>query len=94
MTITSGDAVTDSIDETYVTATDGTRRRNHYALFMSWTRRIHMYADLFMLPWALLYGTSAMFFNHADLLPVHKVSELRIDALDSPVLAALPEPAV
>lgn len=27
-------------------------------------RRIHMFAGLFMLPWVLLYGTSALVFNH------------------------------
>jgi hypothetical protein len=29
-----------------------------------WIRRIHLFSGLFMLPWVLLYGFTAMLFNH------------------------------
>lgn len=32
---------------------------------MMWTRRIHLFSGLFMLPWVLLYGFTAMLFNHS-----------------------------
>jgi hypothetical protein len=69
-------------------------RGNLYGLFMRWTRRIHMYLGLFMLPWVLLYGTSALFFNHADLAADHVVRELRIPGNDGSALATLPAPSV
>ena len=69
MTDTIDDARTSAglIEDTYETGSDGVQRRRPYAVFMRWTRRVHMYAGLFMLPWVLMYGTSALFFNHADL---------------------------
>lgn len=32
--------------------------------WMKFVRRIHMFAGLFMLPWVLVYGVSALVFNH------------------------------
>ena len=32
---------------------------------MMWMRRIHLFSGLFMLPWVLLYGFTAMLFNHS-----------------------------
>jgi hypothetical protein len=31
---------------------------------MHWVRRIHLYSGLFMFPWVMLYGISALLFNH------------------------------
>jgi len=31
---------------------------------MKWMRRIHLYAGLLLLPWVLLYATTACIFNH------------------------------
>ncbi len=36
---------------------------------MRWIRRIHLYAGLLMFPWVLLYGFTALLFNHSTLLP-------------------------
>jgi hypothetical protein len=69
---------------------DPSRGGKFYGLFMRWTRRIHMYLGLFLLPWVLLYGTSALFFNHADFLADHVVRELRIPGNDGSALATLP----
>lgn len=32
--------------------------------WMLWTRRIHLYSGLFLIPWAALYGVTALLFNH------------------------------
>lgn len=32
--------------------------------WMLWTRRVHLYSGLFLLPWAALYGVTALLFNH------------------------------
>lgn len=36
---------------------------------MKLIRRIHLYAGLLMFPWVLLYGFTALLFNHSTLLP-------------------------
>ena len=33
-----------------------------------WIRRIHLFSGLFMLPWVLLYGFTALLFNHPTYL--------------------------
>ena len=33
-----------------------------------WIRRIHLYSGLFMLPWVLLYGFTALLFNHPNTM--------------------------
>lgn len=79
--------------DTHVIDTDGVRRRRLTARLLRWNRRVHMYLGLFMLPWVLVYGCSALFFNHADLLPAHEVRRLSLDG-STGAFAQLPEPAV
>lgn len=31
---------------------------------MQWTRRLHLYTGLFLLPWVFLYGVTGVLFNH------------------------------
>lgn len=38
------------------------------AAIQMWIRRIHLFSGLFMLPWVLLYGFTAMLFNHPNWL--------------------------
>ncbi len=41
---------------------------------MIWIRRIHLFSGLFMLPWVLLYGFTALLFNHPTYMPGAKTS--------------------
>ncbi len=39
-------------------------RGRAYRVGMKWTRRIHLWSGLFLVPWVVLYGVSAYLFNH------------------------------
>jgi len=39
-----------------------------------WIRRIHLFSGLFMLPWVLLYGFTAMLFNHPNWMTDHRTT--------------------
>jgi len=39
-------------------------RRPWFREAMHWVRRIHLYSGLFMFPWVMLYGITALLFNH------------------------------
>lgn len=41
-----------------------TRKRKVMSQINIWIRRIHLFSGLFMLPWVLLYGFTALLFNH------------------------------
>jgi len=45
------------------------RRRSFSGAVMHWVRRIHLYSGLFMFPWVMLYGTTALLFNHPGAFP-------------------------
>jgi hypothetical protein len=45
------------------------RLRTRSNAAMKQVRRAHLYAGLFMTPWVLLYGATAMLFNHPDAFP-------------------------
>jgi hypothetical protein len=47
------------------------RRRPWMRVALQWIRRTHLYAGLFMLPWAMLYGVTAFLFNHPRAFPDH-----------------------
>ncbi|MEL7499768.1 MAG: PepSY domain-containing protein [Planctomycetota bacterium] len=40
------------------------RKKKVMSIVNMWIRRIHLFSGLFMLPWVLLYGFSALLFNH------------------------------
>lgn len=44
------------------------RRRKRYGASMKLTRRLHMYFGLVLTPFVLLYGVTAILFNHPTLL--------------------------
>src|SRR5687768_4458683 len=52
-----------------VAPTRSLRSRGGSSRAMYWIRRIHLYSGLFMFPWVMLYGVTALLFNHAGLLP-------------------------
>jgi len=47
---------------------------------MMWIRRIHLFSGLFMLPWVLLYGFTAMLFNHSTWFSDSQIESLSLDA--------------
>ena len=53
---------------------------------MTLTRRVHLYAGLFLLPWVFLYGATGAMYNHHDLFPYPTIET--VDVGDS--LAGLP----
>ena len=56
-----------------------------------WIRRIHLFSGLFMLPWVLLYGFTALLFNHPTYLPDSR-TEIEHFALTSGERQELPQP--
>ncbi len=52
-------------------------------------RRIHLYAGLFMLPWVLLYGFTAVLFNHPQMMTDSKTT-IHHFQLDPEQMAFLP----
>jgi hypothetical protein len=48
-------------------AMPSTRRRPLARAIVHWTRRLHLYSGLLMFPWVLLYGLTALLFNHVEL---------------------------
>ncbi len=56
---------------------------------MRLVRRVHLYSGLFLFPWVLLYGVTAMLFNHPGVLPDIAIESIPAAAPDSP-LSGLP----
>ena len=65
------------------------RRRKLSSRVNVWIRRIHLYSGFFMLPWVLLYGFTALLFNHPTYLTDSK-TEIEIFALADQALLLLP----
>ena len=51
--------------------------------FLKLLRRIHMYLGLLIFPWAILYGISGIYFNHAGLGKKPEVKRLKPQSLSS-----------
>jgi hypothetical protein len=47
---------------------DSRPRRNVWARVDRWVRTIHLYTGLFLMPWMMVYATSAMLLNHGPAL--------------------------
>lgn len=47
---------------------------------MMWTRRIHLFSGLFMLPWVLLYGFTAMLFNHSTWFSDSQIESVSLNS--------------
>ena len=57
---------------------------------MHWIRRIHLYSGLFMFPWVMLYGATALLFNHPRAFPDRAERSLnRQDFADTPLAQAI-----
>ena len=66
------------------------KRRRRFNAIMRPVRRVHMYLGLFMLPWMLVYGVSALLFNHPDLLADPRVVTIGPADVASTPLASIP----
>jgi hypothetical protein len=68
-------------------------RRPWHKAFLQLLRRVHLYAGLLMLPWAILYGVTAFLFNHPTVFADRpKIALGRAELQDTP-LADLPSSA-
>ncbi|MDA7979438.1 MAG: PepSY domain-containing protein [Pirellulales bacterium] len=73
------------------------RKKRHgklYGTTMRLIRRVHLYSGLFMLPFVLLYGISAVYFNHPGLISTSTTEYFDADTLASAGLQNLPEAEV
>ena len=67
-------------------AANSTRRKPKLGSRMTmWIRRIHLFSGLFMLPWVLLYGFTALLFNHPTYM---RGSDTSIDSFHVPLAEA------
>jgi len=60
---------------------------------MHWVRRIHLYSGLFMFPWVMLYGITALLFNHPGAFPDQPGRTLRLDDFRGTPLEDIADPA-
>ena len=69
------------------------RRRPWHKALLQLIRRVHLYAGLLMLPWALLYGITGFLFNHPGAFSDQtKIPFGAAEVQDTP-LANFPSPA-
>lgn len=68
------------------------RRRKIKNRIMKWLRRIHLYSGLFMLPWVLLYGVTALLFNHPTSFSPWEGTRFSAPPGDDDPFASLPGP--
>lgn len=71
-----------SMDESHARVTEALPQRTPPLRLTRLLRRGHMYAGLMFLPWVLLYGVTALFFNHPTVLT-------RRQTIDDDVSAAM-----
>ncbi|WP_406697720.1 hypothetical protein V5E97_02550 [Singulisphaera sp. Ch08] len=60
---------------------------------MYWTRRLHLYSGLFLFPWVMLYGVTALLFNHPEVFPDQFRRRLEAADVAGTGLDRLPAPA-
>jgi hypothetical protein len=53
------------------------RPRRVWPTALKWIRRIHLYSGIALLPWVLLYGVTALLFNHSSWLGADREFEVR-----------------
>src|SRR5688500_7345090 len=71
----------------------GGRRSALFRDAMHWVRRIHLYSGLFMFPWVMLYGITALLFNHPGAFPDQPGRTLRLDEFKGTPLEEIADPA-
>jgi hypothetical protein len=69
------------------------RRRPLSRELMHWLRRLHLFSGLFMLPWVMLYGLTALLFNHPGLLPDQPQRTMTLSDFASTPLSKPADPA-
>jgi hypothetical protein len=68
-------------------------RRPWFRDAMHWVRRIHLYSGLFMFPWVMLYGITALLFNHPGAFPDQPGRTLLLKDFQGTPLESLSDPA-
>ena len=67
-------------------------RRPWHKQMMLILRRGHLYMGLLLFPWAILYGVTAILFNHPTLLSDQPTASFNASILEGTSLASLPSP--
>ena len=70
-------------------STSTARRRRARSRALTLLRRAHLYSGLFLLPWVLLYGVSALLFNHPTWSSNRSFEDLSPARIGFPVEAVL-----
>ncbi|MEO0649177.1 MAG: hypothetical protein AAFZ65_00685 [Planctomycetota bacterium] len=65
------------------------RRQRAKAKALTFLRRVHLYSGLFLVPWVLLYGVSALLFNHPSWASTRSIEDLSPARIDFDVAEAL-----
>ncbi len=69
-----------------------TRKGKAWNRTMKFVRRVHLYSGLFMFPWVMLYGVTALFFNHPQEFNGGSVANFSSQEYADTSLANLPTP--
>lgn len=67
------------------------RSRVRFNAALKWVRRVHMYFGLFLSPWILIYGISAILFNHPDAFSDQNILTLGRSETTGTPLDAMPD---
>lgn len=68
------------------------RRRPLHRRAMHWIRRLHLYSGLCMFPWVILYGATALLFNHPGAFPDQQQTSFGVAEIQGTPLETLPPP--
>lgn len=60
---------------------------------MHWIRRLHLYSGMCMFPWVMLYGITALLFNHPGVFPDHQQVSFGAADTEGTPLQSFPQPA-
>ena len=66
------------------------RRKRRMPVVHKWIRRIHMYFGIALLPWVLLYGVTAVLFNHSSWMNDIEIENVSADQLRATALSRIP----
>ncbi len=70
------------------------RPKAAWGRFMKWARRIHLYSGLLMFPWVLMYGITAMLFNHPSWFAASETQPFGPATTEASAFSGLASPEV
>lgn len=80
------------VQSTYPSWPHATEKRKKWNAGMRLIRRLHLFAGLFMFPWTILYGVTALLFNHPNAFPDHEVRTFGTAEITGTALDGWPDP--